>query len=188
MGQDIITAARGFLTILLQVGIIGAAGPAFAAAYKFYQERGSDTLVKYLALLFCVLGIHILGLIPILTPLPKPLPQSVTIMLIADLILLGIGISPAALTIIFPRERSQSPESQPTKYGPPIYPRSKRILLSLIGFGQITVALTTLVGYATGYRLLYQWSEWVIGMAPNTAVCFLLSGIGFLAVSLAKVK
>lgn len=52
--------------------------------------------------------------------------------------------------------------------------------LTVLGCGVSTAAIGTLTlfGYWLGVVGLYQWEPAAIGMAPNTAIAFVLSGVG----------
>ena len=52
--------------------------------------------------------------------------------------------------------------------------------LTVLGCGVLTAGIgaLTLAGYWVGVVWLYQWNPAAIGMAPNTALAFILSGVG----------
>ena len=55
---------------------------------------------------------------------------------------------------------------------------ASRLTVLACGVSVIAIGCLTLIGYASGVVGLYQWEPAAIGMAPNTALGFLLSGIG----------
>lgn len=55
---------------------------------------------------------------------------------------------------------------------------ASRLAVLACGVSVVAIGATTLLGYALSVTVLYQWDATAIGMAPNTAVGFVLSGLG----------
>jgi len=53
-----------------------------------------------------------------------------------------------------------------------------RLTVLTSGVSVFGIGTLTLVGYAMRVTGLYQWDPAAVGMAPNTAVGFILTGIG----------
>ena len=53
---------------------------------------------------------------------------------------------------------------------------ASRLTVLSCGVSVSAIGLLTLIGYAVGMTGLYRWHEAAVGMAPNTAVGFVLSG------------
>ena len=55
---------------------------------------------------------------------------------------------------------------------------ASRLAVLSCGVGATGIGALALIGYAIGLIGLYQWTGNAVGMAPNTAVGFVLTGIG----------
>lgn len=55
---------------------------------------------------------------------------------------------------------------------------ASRLAVLASGVGVSAIGSLTLIGYALGVSGLYQWHPTVVGMAPNTAIAFVLTGLG----------
>lgn len=53
-----------------------------------------------------------------------------------------------------------------------------RLTVITCGMSVLGIGTTTLVGYGVGVVGLFQWSALAVGMAPNTALGFVMTGLG----------
>lgn len=60
-----------------------------------------------------------------------------------------------------------------------------RIWIGLVGVSVVCIALLSILGYVFGQQRFYSWNGG-IGMAVNTAVEFVLVGLGFIWISLSE--
>lgn len=54
---------------------------------------------------------------------------------------------------------------------------ASRLMVLVLGISVFGIGSATLIGYASGFVGLWQWTNNAVGMAPNTGVGFVLSGL-----------
>lgn len=52
-----------------------------------------------------------------------------------------------------------------------------RIVVIFCGVPTLGIGIATSLGYAVGIVRLYQWDAGAIGMAPNTGIAFVMTGL-----------
>lgn len=176
--SDLISILKAIGAIAIIIGMLGAAGPALGTAWVLFKRRHEDRLVGAFALTYFTLGLHILGFIPMTAPLPRPLPGIFGVMLAGDLILLGIGVTPAALMLLFPKPRPGK-----AAHAPSAPSRRSQVAVFLVGLVTLVISAASLLGHIVQLLWLHTWIAGAPGMAPNTALAFIVVGIGFIVLS-----